>query len=315
MLRAVAVVLLSALAARLGSGCETVTDQSQDAAAALLVGAAAADGATRATTGHGEKLLKELFDAADATFQQAYVGAPEPPMAAEAAAAAAEARGLFHYHRQGPVYPASQFPALQKLQQNWEVMRSEAVTVTRDLDLFRTHQDFSHPSSIEILKQMFEKGNDGWITVGWANDRDWQNFGMVYRDHPMPGLTQQLCPQTVALLTSIPGIRLAGLSKLTPNAHIETHTDYTGLKQRSLSFHVYLTGYARMRVENGDGDDDDLWVEHIPGGMVLFDTNVPHEVFNSDVERIILYGDLDIDIFFWKTEGLDLRAQSPLTQA
>ena len=78
---------------------------------------------------------------------------------------------------------------------------------------------------------------------------------------------------------------------------------------------MYLTGYARMRVENGDGDDDDLWVEHIPGGMVLFDTNVPHEVFNSDVERIILYGDLDIDIFFWKTEGLDLRAQSPLTQA
>ena len=53
------------------------------------------------------------------------------------------------------------------------------------------------------------------------------------------------------------------------------------------------------------------WVEHIPGNLFVFDSNSPHEVFNGNEERILLYLDLDIDIFFWKTEGLDLRSQEP----
>ena len=53
----------------------------------------------------------------------------------------------------------------------------------------------------------------------------------------------------------------------------------------------------------------DDWIEQLPGHLVVFDSNVLHEVVNGPEECIVLYGELDVDIFLWKTKGLDLRRQ------
>ena len=101
-------------------------------------------------------------------------------------------------------------------------------------------------------------------------------------------------------------MRLAGFSKLLPNARIETHVDNAGLSHNSVAVHVYLTGYARMRI-------GDQWIEHVPGNMLIFNGNVDHEVINGGEERIILYTELDLQEFFLRTEGVDLSLQRPQT--
>ena len=75
--------------------------------------------------------------------------------------------------------------------------------------------------------------------------------------------------------------------------------------ERSLAVHVYLSGHGRIRVA-------DTWFDQLPGNAFVFDSNVPHEVVNGASERIVLYMELDVDVFMWKTEGLDLRAQPSL---
>jgi len=228
------------------------------------------------------------------------VDVPAELLAKEAAfVAEATAKGIFHYGLQGPIFDPALFPKLKVFLDNWEAIRDEALAVQHDMNLYRTHPSFEHPSTVEFVRRVLEVGNNGWSNA-WAKDGGWKNYALMMHDNTIPGVTEQLCPLTTSLLKQTPGIRLAGFSKLMPNSLIETHTDHTGLGHGSISFHVYLTGYARMRVE-------DEWFEHIPGHMFMFDSNVPHEVVNGDQERIILYVDVDIGNYFKYTEGIDVE--------
>ena len=221
--------------------------------------------------------------------------APSPPAEASEAAAPTE-RQLYNYGLTGPVYDVALFPALKKVQALWETMRAEALAITRDMAMPRTvKHPLSQEENVQVFLEIQRLGNYGWVDrfVGW------KNYVIVAEDQVVPGETAELCPATAALLRSISGVRVGGFSKLLPNAHIEPHTDAL---YRSLSFHVYLTGHARMRVGN-------VWVDHTPGNAAVFDGNWPHEVINGHSERIILYVELDIDKFFLGTEGIDLSGQ------
>jgi aspartyl/asparaginyl beta-hydroxylase (cupin superfamily) len=228
------------------------------------------------------------------------VGAHVEDMSPEEAAEVAEAtaRGLFHFRRPGPVYDAALFPKFDALRAHWEVLRDEALAIEHDMQLHRTHPSFEHPTTQTFLERMAAAGNSGWSTA-WAKDGGWRNYGIVFHGEPIPGQTETLCPKTTALLRTIPGIRMAGFSKLLPNARIETHIDHTGLNNGSMAFHIYLTGSARMRVADG-------WYEHVPGHALVFNSNIPHEVINGPEERIILYMDIDLQSFLFGTEGLVL---------
>ena len=295
------VVSTTALAAVHGMMTVSTAPSESVLVAAPHVAAAEADVAQWRSPGLGPFLFAELRRATEATVENAFVRAGAAPPADEAAATA-EQRGLFHYGRQGPVFSPALFPRLQVLLSGWEAMRAEAVAITHDSNLVRKHVHFGDASSVELMEDILEQGNVGWVTAGWIKDRDWQSYGLVMHDHVLPGATETLAPTAVALLKQVPGVRLAGFSKMAPHGHIVPHVDNAGLNQRSVAFHVCLTGHGRMRVV-------DDWIEQLPGHLVVFDSNVLHEVVNGPEERIVLYGELDVDIFLWKTEGLDLRRQ------
>ena len=246
----------------------------------------------------GDSDTDGLWSAA-AAGAQARGQAPVP----EAAATAPRSRELFHYGLPGPTYPFHLFPKLAILQERWTVMRDEAVAITHDMNLLRTATCFDGDVADDFVRKVIEGGNNGWTTA-WTQDRGWKNYGLVQRNEAIPGVTETLCPETVRMLKAIPGMRLAGFSKLLPNAKIETHVDNAGLSHNSLAVHVYLTGYARMRLDN-------LWVEHIPGNVLVFDGNINHEVMNGPEERIILYLELDLQDFFMGSEGIDLSPSRP----
>jgi aspartyl/asparaginyl beta-hydroxylase (cupin superfamily) len=212
--------------------------------------------------------------------------------------AEATARGLFHFRLPGPVYDPALFPRFHALLAHWETLRDEALAVHHDMQLHRTHPSFYHPTTQRFLQQLGEAGNTGWSTA-WTKDGGWRNYGLWFDQKAIPGATEQLCPKTVALLQTVPGIRMAGFSKLAPNARIEPHIDHTGLNNGSLAFHIYLTGRARMRVGNA-------YYDHVPGHALVFNSNVNHEVWNGPEERIILYLDIEVVTFFAGSEGLDL---------
>ena len=215
-----------------------------------------------------------------------------------AVVAEARARGLYHYGIPGHFFDTALFPRFVSLLKHWEAIRDEALAIMPDMNLRRTHPSFEHPSTQKFMQDMFDAGNSGW-SHAWAKDGGWRNYALIMHDEVIPGVTEQLCPLTVRLLKTMPGIRLCGFSRLAPNARIESHVDHTGLGNGSLSFHMYLSGYARMRVV-------DEWVEHIPGTLQVFDSNVHHEVENGDEDRIILYIDVDVNMFFAGSEGFDL---------
>ena len=162
-----------------------------------------------------------------------------------AGAAPAADRELFRYDLPGPVYPTHLFPKLAALLEHWTVLRDDAVQITHDMNLVRTATSFDGDAAEEFVRKVVEGGNSGWTTA-WTRDRGWKNYGLVVRNEAFPGVTETLCPRSVALLKSIPGMRLGGFSKLLPNARIETHVDNAGLSHNSLAVHVYLAGHARM---------------------------------------------------------------------
>ena len=215
-----------------------------------------------------------------------------------AVVAEARARGLYHFGIPGNFFDPALFPRFVSLLEHWEAIRDEALAILPNMNLKRTHPSFEHPSTQKFMQDMFDAGNTGW-SHAWAKDGGWRNYALVMHDEVIPGVTEQLCPLTVRLMKTMPGIRLGGFSRLAPNARIEPHVDHTGLGNGSLSFHLYLSGYARMRVV-------DEWVEHIPGTLQVFDSNVNHEVENGDEDRIILYIDVDVSMFFVGSEGFDL---------
>ena len=266
----------------------------------LMLVVAAVACASRGVAACAEPDSASAAAAADGVSDAGLIGGAEAVIEAATAAqngtAPAAAKELFHYGLPGPIYPFHLFPKLQVLVDNWERMRDEAVKIKHDMNLLRTSQVFDDDSAMNFLKEVIKGGNNGWTTA-WTQDRGWKNYGLVQWNKPFPGVTDQLCPFTVGLLTSIPGMRIGGFSKLLPNKRIETHVDNAGLSHGSVAAHVYLTGHARMRI-------DDIWVEHIPGNALVFDGNINHEVINGPEERIILYVELGIEEFFMGTEGV-----------
>ena len=216
--------------------------------------------------------------------------------AGAAAGAACDTPAMTSLSMSGPFFSVEDvFPKLAALREHWQEMRDEATAIQQDIALPDTPGSFDKE---DLLRAVIEAGNNGWTSRG----NGWKNYVLVVNDQIFPGVTESLCPLSTSLLRHIRGLRLAGFSKLQPNARIETHTDNL---HRSLSFHVHLTGHARMRVDN-------LWVDHFPGHTLIFDANRPHEVVNGDAERIIFYAEVDLDKHFEATEGVRPVFPAPL---
>jgi beta-hydroxylase len=168
-----------------------------------------------------------------------------------------------------PVLPPSSIPDLAKLRDNWEIIRDEA------LELF-------DQGRIKAAEKYNDFGFNSFFRTGW------KRFYLKWYDEPLPS-AKAMCPKTVALLNSIPGIKGAMFASLSPNSRLVRHRDpYAG----SLRYHLGLVtpkspGECRIFV------DGEPYTWH-DGEDLLFDETFVHYAENTTNEtRIILFCDVE----------------------
>src|SRR5215204_4535578 len=158
-------------------------------------------------------------------------------------------------------YATELFPFTTSLEQNWRVIRSELNAL----------------STSEFID---------WPEHSLYGDHGWETFGLyAFGQRQAEGCAR--CPQTEKLVCQIPGLMMAGFSRLAPGAHIVPHCGYEGYSGYVLRFHLGLEvpdGCA-MRV----GAETRSWKE---GESLVFDDSTEHEAWNrGEKTRTILLCD------------------------
>ena len=167
-----------------------------------------------------------------------------------------------------PFIDVARFPELKPLQDNWQMIRDEA------LKLF----DEGH---IRAAAKYNDLGFNSFFRRGW------KRFYLKWYDVPQKSALA-LCPKTVALLQSIPSINGAMFALLPAGGDLGRHRDpYAG----SLRYHLGL------RTPNSDACR--IFVDGEPyawrdGEAVMFDETFIHWAENrTDVDRLILFCDVE----------------------
>jgi len=140
------------------------------------------------------------------------------------------------------------------------------------------------------------KDEEGWIHWWSVNNdkpnKDWTIFGLYHKGNSMDENCKR-CPKTKALLDQIPGIRVAGFSRIQPKSGIDTHKGFTGKRYGALAWHLGLVIPPDENAWLTCGGQSHVWRK--PGEVIVFDDTWPHSAWNSsDQERIILYIDFQI---------------------
>ncbi|WP_024519733.1 aspartyl/asparaginyl beta-hydroxylase domain-containing protein [Bradyrhizobium sp. Tv2a-2] len=167
-----------------------------------------------------------------------------------------------------PVIPVASFPELNKLSENWETIRDEAVR------LFD-----------EGFIRAAAKNND-WGFYSFFKS-GWKRFYLKWYDDFLPS-ARTLCPKTVELLNSIPSVHGAMFAMLPPGGKLGAHRDpFAG----SLRYHLGLV--------TPNSDKCRILVDGVPcvwrdGEAFMFDETFIHHAENAtDVNRIILFCDVE----------------------
>ena len=167
-----------------------------------------------------------------------------------------------------PILDRRGFPQLDPLQQNWQVIRDEAMHLFDEgfIKAAEKHADASFNS-------FFKQG--------------WKRFYLKWYGEPLAS-AETLCPKTVALLNAIPSVKAAMFALLPPGSKLNPHRDpFAG----SLRYHLGLitpnSEDCRIFVDGemhswGDGKD------------VVFDETYVHWAENrTDQTRVILFADVE----------------------
>jgi len=159
------------------------------------------------------------------------------------------------------------FPQLEPLGRNWEMIREEARTLAGEGHIKKS-----------------DKHND--VAFNTFFKRGWKRFYLKWYGDPLPS-ARQLCPRTVELIESIPSINAAMFTFLPPRSRLGRHRDpFAG----SLRYHLGL--------DTPNSDDCRIYIDGEPyswrdGEAVLFDETYIHSVENeTDRSRLILFCDV-----------------------
>jgi len=166
-----------------------------------------------------------------------------------------------------PILDLEAFPELVPLERHWKTIRSEAERLYEGGRL-----------------RAAEKRND--IAFNSFFRRGWKRFYLKWYDDFLPS-AEEFCPQTVALVRSIPSINAALFAMLPPRSRLGAHRDpFAG----SLRYHLGLvtpnSDACRIHI-------DAMRYSWRDGEAVLFDETYIHKVKNeTDDARIILFCDV-----------------------
>jgi len=167
-----------------------------------------------------------------------------------------------------PILDRRGFPQLDLLQANWQTIRTEAMHLF-DEGYIRAAEKHNDASFNSFFKQ------------------GWKRFYLKWYGEPLAS-AEALCPNTVALLKSIPSIKAAMFATLAPHSKLNPHRDpFAG----SLRYHLGLiTPNSRDCRIFVDGEEH-AWGD---GKDVVFDETYVHWVENNtDQTRVILFADVE----------------------
>ncbi|GAB4155578.1 MAG: aspartyl/asparaginyl beta-hydroxylase domain-containing protein [Cyanobacteria bacterium J069] len=166
-------------------------------------------------------------------------------------------------------FSKEQFPWADRLEENWQVIRKELDQVMEYADALPNFQDIS-PRQHRI-----------------ANDNRWKTyFFWAFGFRAQQNCDR--CPETVKLLETIPGLKVAFFSILAPGKHIPLHR---GKHKGLIRYHLGLKvpePRENCRIEI-DGQTA-YWEE---GKSLIFDDTYYHQVWNdTDDYRVVLFLDI-----------------------
>jgi len=167
-----------------------------------------------------------------------------------------------------PYLPLSDFEGLQLLQDNWEMIRDEALALEQ-LD------------KIKAAEKNDDAGFNSFFKKGW------KRFYLKWYEANHPSAAQ-FCPKTVALLKQVPEVKAAMFTELPPGAKLNPHRDpFAG----SLRYHLGLATPNDDRCFINVNTENYSWRD---GQGVMFDETYIHWALNdSDQTRIILLCDIE----------------------
>lgn len=164
------------------------------------------------------------------------------------------------------------FPELRPLQENWQVIRDEAMRL-KDAGAIRAATGYNDIG----FNSMFRSG--------------WTRFYLTWYGRELQS-AQQHCPQTLALIRRIPAVKAAMFASLPPGARLVRHRDpYAG----SLRYHLGLTTPNDPGCHIVVDGERYHWRD---GEAVMFDETFIHHAENTTGhERVILFCDIERPLY------------------
>jgi beta-hydroxylase len=164
-------------------------------------------------------------------------------------------------------YDKSDFPFLHKLEENFQVIREELISLLENQQEKQWLQTFP-----DYVKSDQKKA--------------WKVFTFLFFQMKS-AKNAHLCPKTAELIYSIPEIISCDFSFMEPNTHILPHKGYTKMVLRC---HLPLIVPSEDKCAIRVGAKTHVWKE---GELVVFDDSFEHEAWNkSDEKRVVLMFDI-----------------------
>lgn len=172
-----------------------------------------------------------------------------------------------------PYLDPKAFKELELLQQNWQVIREEALKLNDE-------------GQIKAASTYNDIGFNSFFRTGW------KRFYLKWYGNDLQS-AQAMCPRTVALLKQIPTVKAAMFASLPPGSRLVRHRDpYAG----SLRYHLGLTTPNSPACFIEVDGQRYHWKD---GEAVMFDETFIHYAENTtDHQRVILFCDVERPLHF-----------------
>lgn len=167
-----------------------------------------------------------------------------------------------------PFIDARHVPALKVLDDNWHIIRDEAVALAQ-------------AQQIRAAANNDDAGFNSFFKTGW------KRFYLKWYEAQHPSALS-MCPRTVEILRGIPEVKAAMFAELPPGGRLNPHRDpYAG----SLRYHLGLVTPNDDRCNIEVDGQTYSWRD---GKSVVFDETFIHSAENkSESNRIILFCDIE----------------------
>jgi beta-hydroxylase len=187
---------------------------------------------------------------------------------------------VFSNEKASAYIDVDKFPELKILQDNWQVIRDEAISLNNE-------------AHIKASKDLDDLGFNSFFRTGW------KRFYLKWYGANLKS-AEQLCPKTLQLLNQLPSVKGAMFTMLPPGSRLGKHRDpYAG----SLRYHLGLV--------TPNSDDcyisvDGQTYSWRDGEAVMFDETYIHHAENkTDQNRIILFLDVKRPVNFFLVDFIN----------